>query len=324
VRGFLAGLRRGVPSTVARHTLPEVRRKVAGLIHKKSFDVVHAEQLHALPQTRPAADLGIPVVHRTHNVESVLWSYSAQHRRFPWRSLISFEARRMSAYEAETIESCTATVALTQPDRRILSDLVPEAMVAQIAAPFPNNLPAGTVALDGDPAVVTLASSLWRPSRDAARELVERTWPRVRSRLPGARLHVFGSAGTSRPGRGVVIHASPHESREAFPEGAIALVPGRHPTGVPMKALEAWSRGLPLVVDEHTAETLDADDGENVVTARSDQGGYGAALARIIEEDGLRRHLITGGRRALRERHDPGRIADELVRVYRWAISKTR
>ncbi len=106
-----------------------------------------------------------------------------------------------------------------------------------------------------------------------------------------------------------------------FPRGATVVIPERHPTGVPMKALEAWARGLPLLVDGPTAEVLEAEDGEELVVAQ-DARGYAAALARLVEDDGLRERVINGGRKALAEKHDPTTIAEHLERVYRWAMDR--
>ena len=319
ISSALIALGRGIPVTVARHSLPAVARKVAELLTPGDFDVVHAEQLHALAQTEVALKRGIPVVHRAHNVESILWEYTAHHRPGVTRSLIALEARRMSAWEVRALETAACTVALTEVDRRALSELVPGASVHTIAAPFAPVLPAGDNRLDGEPAVVTLASATWAPSRDAVEHLADEIWPTVRRRLPGAVLHVFGGSHHLECSGGVVAHPPPQESRTAFPAGAIAVIPERHPTGVPMKALEAWARGLPLLVDRPTAEVLEAEDGAELVVAQ-DAPGYADTLALMVEDDDLRQRLINGGRRALAQRHNPAAIAEHLEKVYRWAM----
>lgn len=317
--GALLGLRRGIPVTVARHALPRMAQAVAKVLSSGNFDVVHAEQLHAFSQVDAARQRGIPVVHRAHNVESLLWEFTAHHRGPATRSLVAFEARRMSAWEVRALEEADCTVALTEFDRRTLSELVPGAAVHTARAPFAAELPAGENPVDGEPAVVTLASASWAPSRDAVEHLANEIWPAVRRRLPGAVLHVFGGGHHLDGLEGVVGHPPPGDSRTAFPHGAVALVPERHPTGVPMKALEAWARGLPLLVDRHTSEILEAENGVEVVVA-DDAPGYSAALARLVEEDGLWERVVTGGRRALAERHDPAGVAEHLERIYRWTM----
>jgi len=316
----ILGLTRSTPITVARHTLTAVRRKVVELLDKGDIDVIHAEQLHALPQVSVAARSGVPVVHRAHNVESILWAYSAGYRGPTTRPLFALEARRMSAFEIQALQGAACTVVLTDVDRRALSDLDPGAAIHTIRAPFDRELPAGETPLEGSPAVVTLVSATWAPSLDAVNHLAGEIWPTVRRRLPGAVLHVFGGGHHLDVLDGVVSHAPPDESRTAFPTGAIVVIPERHPTGVPMKALESWARGLPVLVDGPTAEVLEAEDGEELVVAHDAQG-YADALARLVEDDGLRERVVIGGRRALVEKHDPAKIAEHLEKVYRWAMT---
>jgi polysaccharide biosynthesis protein PslH len=312
------GAVRGLPATVVRHTLRAVHDRVAELLAGGGFDAVHAEQLHALPQAAPALDLGVPLLHRAHNVESVLWAFAAEHRPPPLRSLLALEARRVSAFEARALDAVGCTVALTELDRRVFAEMAPAAPVHVVPPPFPAELPANETPLEGEPALVTLVSPTWAPSRDAVRRLVARSWPEVRRRLPGAVLHLFGGGRDLTTSPGVVMHPAPADSREAFPVGAVALVPARHPTGVPMKALEARARGLPLVVDPTTAAALGATDGIDVVVS-DPPDGWAAAIERLAEDGELARRVVAGGRRVLEEHHDPAAAADRLAAAYRLA-----
>ena len=61
--------------------------------------------------------------------------------------------------------------------------------------PYPADLPAHDSELEGRPAVVTLASASWLPSRETARTVAESWWPVVRRTLPEAVLHIFGGVG---------------------------------------------------------------------------------------------------------------------------------
>ena len=68
----------GAPLSIARHTLPAVHREVERRLAAERFDLVHAEQLQALPQAEPAFARKIPVVLRAQNVESDLWAATAR------------------------------------------------------------------------------------------------------------------------------------------------------------------------------------------------------------------------------------------------------
>jgi len=312
---------RGLPLSVARHSLAAVRREVERLLAAERFDLVHAEQLQALPQVpRQAAP---PVVLRAQNVESALWAAAARRPGGGVGSgaLLAIEARRLAAWEGRAVRRTAATVALTPEDAARLAGLagVPEERAAgkvhAVAAPFPASLPPGGAALAGSPAVVVLGSAGWLPNADSAAWFQNEVWPAVRGVLPGAVLHLFGAAEGGDPAPGVALHPAPGDSADAFPLGAILAVPLRIASGVRMKILEAWARRVPVVGTPEAVSGLGAEDGRELLVA-GDPAGFAAALARLHREPALVRSLVAAGRAALRERHDPATVTARLVAIY--------
>jgi glycosyltransferase involved in cell wall biosynthesis len=49
----------------------------------------------------------------------------------------------------------------------------------------------------------------------------------------------------------------------------------------------------------------------------ADASAFARAVARVHREPGLADRLVEEGRRARRERHDPARVAADLLAVYR-------
>jgi glycosyltransferase involved in cell wall biosynthesis len=82
---------------------------------------------------------------------------------------------------------------------------------------------------------------------------------------------------------GVETHPAPADSREAFAPGAILVVPLRIASGIRMKILEAWARGLPVVATPEAAAGLEAEDGRELLLA---------------------------------ERHDPAAVSRRLLEIY--------
>ncbi len=319
----------GRPISIARHTSPALRRQVEMLLAQERFDVVHAEQLQALPQALPPARArALPVVLRAQNVESSLWAAAGAGPLWAW------EARRLAAWEGRAVASVDATAALTAVDAAALSRLAtaagsPGARVIELAAPFAADLAAGPQGLPGEPAVVILGSLGWRPNQDALAWFADRIWPAVRASLPQARLHVFGvtaagraataaGAGPVPGGEGIEWHAAPDDSSAAFAAGSVHVVPLRFGSGVRMKVLEAWARGVPVVTTPQGAAGLDARDGVELLVAR-DAASFAAALKRLRDEPLLASCLVRGGHAALRQRHDPATLAQRLLDIYRGA-----
>jgi len=321
----------GLPLPIARHAHPQVARRVAALTAARAaspepFDLAHAEQLHALPQTRAAAAAGLPVVLRAQNVESDLWRAAAGRlagSTLSPRSLAArLEAWRLGRWEGEAVGRVSRVVALTAPDARRLEELAPPAVgkgaVEVLPAPFPATLPPGPRRLPGEPAVVVLGSAGWAPNRDAARFMVEEVWPVARRRVPGALLHLFAGGELSTgavDSSGIRHHPPPDDSAEAFAPGSVLAVPLRVASGVRMKILEAWARGVPVVATPQAAAGLGAEDGtELLIAATPDE--FAAAFARLAAEPDLGARLVAAGRAALERRHAPAAVAAALEAIY--------
>ncbi len=190
--------------------------------------------------------------------------------------------------------------------------------------PFAAELPAAPAGLEGEPAVVLLGSGGWRPNEDAIAWFTGEIWPEVSRALPAARLHVFGktpgrdSSGSPR----IVWHGPPADSAAAFASGSIQVVPLRFGSGVRMKVLESWARGIPVVATPEGAAGLEAADGVDLLVAK-DAAGFIAAFRRLSAEPHLAEGLVKAGRAALVRRHDPAAVARRLLDLYADLISHT-
>jgi hypothetical protein len=305
----------GVPVTVARHARDVVRRQVGRLLATHAFDVVHAEQVQALPQCEDAPRWSLPVVLRSQNVETDLWAAAA--RGSPLLGgLVRGEEGRLAAWEGRAVRRAAATVALTARDAARLRALSGAGVrVHEIRAPFPATLPPAREPLPGKPAVVVLGSDGWRPNREGAAWFLARVWPAVKAVLPSAILHLFGSGTHRGSGAGVIVRPPPEDSRVAFPAGAVFVVPVPFASGVRMRILEAWARGIPVVATPAAAEGLDADDGRELLIA-PDPAGFATAIRRLHDRLEVAAALVAAGRSFLATHHDPRRVTAQLLDVY--------
>jgi glycosyltransferase involved in cell wall biosynthesis len=231
------------------------------------------------------------------------------------RGLARRESAHLADYEGRAVRQAAATVALTGRDAerlRVLSG--GRGAIYQVPAPFPDRLPPAAIPLDGEPAVVVLAGD-WFPNRDGAVWFCRTVWAHVRAHCPGTVLHLFGAARPLRGEPAVVVHEAPDDSREAFPPGAILAVPLRIASGVRVKILEAWARGVPVVATPEAAAGLDATDGRELLIA-ADPPGFARAILRLHADRPFARASVEAGRALLRTRHDPATIARRLAEIY--------
>ncbi len=317
-RGFaaLTATVSGRPYSLARHDRPELARRVARELHDSQalhgapFDLVVAEQLQAFAQSAPAGPEGplhVPRVLRAQNVESDLWRQLGEASRGVARTLLLREAVRLAGAERAALAAAAATIALSAADGERLRALAPEsARIEVLPPPFPGQLAASGQRLVGAPALVLFGSAGWEPNRRAEQRFVDEIWPRVRAASPAAALHWFGGSGPERPG--VFVHRSPTASAEAFSPDAVLVLPLDIASGVRMRVLEAWARGVVIVASPAAASGLTASDGRELLLAR-DGEEFAVAIERLSTITGLADRLIAGGRERLAADHAPARFA---------------
>jgi len=312
-------IRQGQAWSVARHHHARVEQAVANCVESWKPDVVHAEQLQAFANCAPALRRGVPIVLRMQNVESALWEQSAAVRRGAW--LWHREAEKMREAEARAINASARCIALTPRDALALRELsgAPIDHVVAVAPPFPRSLPAGPAVL-GEPAISLAGSAGWWPNRDGLHWFLREVAPRVRSEW--ACFHVYGDA-QGVTCAGLIPHDAPADSRDAFPANAIAAVPLHVGSGIRMRILEAWARGLPVIATPAAAAGLDVENSRELLLAASPEEWI-AAIERLHAEPALRRALVDAGRDYLARHHDSGMLTAALTEQYAQACEARR
>lgn len=315
-RALAQSLLRGEPASLCRHRSVAVQRRVQDLLRHWRPQLVHVEQLQAWANAEPAWRSGLPAVLRMQNVESDLWQQQAAWRwpALPWR----VEAARLRDYERRAMRQAGRVLAITTRDAVQLQTLLPADEAARVQAwvpPFPAHLPAGP-ACPGEPALALAGSAGWWPNAQALRWFIDAVLPRLRQRSPALLAHVYGALPRgARDLRGLVEHAAPADSRFAFPEGAVAAVPLAVGSGIRMRILEAWARGLPVLASTVAARGLQAEDGRELRIADTAEAFADAAVELASDAD-LRARLVQAGRDYLLREHDPRQQVQALLQHY--------
>jgi glycosyltransferase involved in cell wall biosynthesis len=104
------------------------------------------------------------------------------------------------------------------------------------------------------------------PNLDGLRWFRKEIWPRIRIRVPGAKLRIFGAYPTEevmqwhKPQDGVFMMGSPDDLNSVFKQARVNLAPLRFGAGIKGKILEGFRHGIPTVTTSVGEEGLFAQD----------------------------------------------------------------
>lgn len=128
------------------------------------------------------------------------------------------------------------------------------------------------------------------PNVDSIRLLKHTIWPRIRSYLPTARLHVYGAYPTNEilsmhnQDEGFVVHGHVDDDtlNQALMEKRVCLAPLRFGAGIKGKIVDSWGCGLPVVTTPIGAEGMSTSDGRQ--SGQDDSDDWGGHIASNEDE----------------------------------------
>lgn len=203
-----------------------------------------------------------------------------------------------------------ATCHATNPDAHV--DTVPFALDLS-RYPFPDREPKVQA-----PTVTLIGSFDWDPTLRAARRLRHDVWPRLRAKLPGARLAFVGRKARHMLGDGrdeVTVTENVPDILPYFHEADLLIYPVTGASGAKVKVIEALALGTPVVTTPEGVEGLDAEDGRHVAIETTDDAMVERAV-KLLTDAPAWHSLRRGGRDLVASRCDPAASIDRLEAEY--------
>lgn len=175
--------------------------------------------------------------------------------------------------------------------------------------------PAPVLPLVDAPIAGVLANWGWPPNQWAL-DVLLRSWPEVRSRVPGARL-LLGGHGLKPVGSqpGLEILGVVPRSEDLLSRISVLAFPCPPSTGAKIKVLEAIGRGVPVVTTPDGIEGLQLSPGGGARTTTIPD--FATALASLLRDPGERAALSAQGVADIATHHAPARAADALAEACR-------
>jgi len=245
---------------------------------------------------------------------SLSFSLRADVDRLWMRLPLRLEARLLALWERRLIVRAARVLVVCERDRQTLENRLPRALSDKVSAVRlaigPIEPPAAgepLAVLRGEGPILAMTGNLgYFVNADAVTWWLREVWPVLRRVRPGLRVVVAGD----RPARGVrravreaggevELIASPRDLPAILRQATLALAPMRCGAGVPIKVLEAWACGVPVVASPWAVAGTSGRQGEDFRVVGQHPIDWVSAIQELLDSPGERQRLADNGRRRL-------------------------
>jgi len=233
---------------------------------------------------------------------------------------LAADAECMRQLELACMRSADVTVAVSEAERRILLDLVPEVVVETVPCVFevPAVLPPGPAARTG---LLFVGGFVHPPNADGVLWFVEHVWPRILAHAPGVVFRIAGADPTPEvlalgrlPGievLGYMPDLTPH-----FDAARVFVAPLRFGAGMKGKVGQSLINGLPVVATTIGAEGMSLVDGEHLLVADA-AVDFADCVLSLLDDDRLWGRLQLEGRALIASTLSEAVVARGLETLFR-------
>ena len=309
----------GESYNVKRFVSADFDAKLADILQKSDFDVVHVESIFLAPYLPTIRRLSnARVILRAHNVEHRIWRQMALSTKNPLkRWYLKHLAMTLRAYELEHVNLFDGIACISAADANLFRSEGCRRPTAEIPFGIDINEPA-----DSKPEAGTLfhiGSMDWMPNVEGVRWLLSDVWPLLYKELPEASLFL---AGRKMPDDlmnlhqdGVTVVGEVDDSHAFMSSKQINIVPLLAGSGMRIKIIEAMSLGKTVVTTSIGAQGIECTDGVDILIANT-AGEFVAQVRRCFAEPDFCNRIGTNARNLILNKYTNTAITRKLVAFY--------
>ena len=257
-------------------------------------------------------------------VEKESTSVGAQRATLLQRIREQLELRTARSFESWMFAPYRRTVVVSERDRDELCGLNPALPVEVI----PNGVDLDyfqTSEGARDPhALLFTGNYEYAPNVDAALHLARDLFPRIRERIPDAKLWIVGNAPTPemealgrdpRFADSITVTGRVPDMRTYLECAAVFVCPLRLGAGIKNKVLEALALRLPVIATPLSVDGIAVRDGQEALIAATDDDLIAATL-RVLADPTLAARLGANGRALIEARYSWQQVAERYEQIY--------
>jgi glycosyltransferase involved in cell wall biosynthesis len=321
IRGLAASLMSSQPFLMTRDHRDAMASQIDRLKADTPFDIAHADQLNMAQYA-----LRLPRARKVLDLHNALWLL---YKRFwetmpngPRKWLLGRDWRLLRRYEADMCRRFDAVLAVTDEDRQALLEATGSPVDISVLPIAIDTDALQMIARESAPrTILHIGTMYWPPNIQGVMWFAREVWPEVKAAVPDARFVIVGTRpppevqalSTDDPSIEVTGYVT--DPTDIFRRTAAAIVPVSSGSGMRVKILEAFARGLPTVSTTIGFEGINAVPDQHLLAA-DDPHTYAQAVIRLLDNPDDGRRLCDNARRLVEAEYDYRSACRPLDAIY--------
>jgi glycosyltransferase involved in cell wall biosynthesis len=273
----------------------------------------------------------VPAVLREHNVEYKVWErHAANASDWAERLYARWTAPRVRRYEAKAATGFDRCLVVSEADRAHLQKVAPSARIEVIPSGVDTEYFFPNPQMEEEPWSLTLTGSFkWKPKQQSLHTLLTEVFPRIKARVPEAKLYVVGKGVPEHLRRiaqeisGVLICGSVPDVRPYIARSALMIQYLDSGGGIALKVLEAMAMRKAVLSNTLGCEGILVKHGRDVFLAETPEE-FAEAAATLLRNGDLRERLADEGHRRVVEGYSWYVIAGRIQDCYQSVLEERR
>lgn len=306
------------PFLVIRNWAKGEKKAVNEIIRSEHFDLIHAETFYVMPHI-PTTDIPIVLVDQT--IEYLVYQHFVEDFKFfPLKPVLYLDVVKLKYWEMRYWKQAERVIAMSEDDKLIMSSQVSKSKVDIVPNGVDTKFFGQKVASrKKDPVILYLGNFTWLQNREAVKILIDEVWPRIKKKIPKAKLWIIGKNAQDffvnlRSADIRVDEVT--DVREAYQKSWVLVAPIYSGGGTRLKNFETFASGLPVVTTSIGIGGTEAKDGEEVIV-KDDPKDIAEATVNLIENPKFYKKIAESAKKMVTEKYDWDPIARKLDKIYR-------
>ncbi len=305
---------------ISRFFSPDFDIKLAKLLKRNKFDVIHIESLFMTPYLETIRRYSkAKVVMRSHNIEHLIWEKQAKAtKNIARKAYLKYLASKLKEYELSMLTQVDGIVAISPIDFNVFRKLGFKR--AMTIVPFGIGKIEKIKAIkDRELAVCYLGSMEWSPNLEGMIWFLEEVWPQVVIKHPNLKFYLAGRCIPrdmyDYENDNIKIVGEVPDVQEFLQQYSIMVVPLLSAGGIRVRIIEGMAAGNAIVSTQAAAAGIDYKDGQELLIANT-AAQFVSNIGTLLKDEELRLQLGEKGISKAKEKYDNYLVINDLIAFY--------